>query len=374
MMENNNNNCAKNKNINDDYLFISNEFTNLCKNQRYVPTVHNAVNRIIVLGDIHGDYNLVLQLLKIGKVINVTSDEIIWIGGDTVVVQVGDQIDRCRPTIAGRKCNIDPLATINDENSDTKILKLFTKLDKQAIKFGGQVISLLGNHELLNAQGYINFVSKKNIDESIYLNKKTQTLHYGRRARIESFRPGHKYGKFLGCTRVSCLIIGSNLFVHAGLLTKIITDLKITNQDDLIHVDILVRKWLIGLINKEYITHIINSGNVSDDDHHESMFWTRVLGNLPPDLSYEHCKKDIGDVLKILQIGNIIVGHTPQSFSDPGKNSNSTCDKKVWRIDNGSSAAFHQFDPNYIKNHTISDSRKPQVLEILNDTEFSVLC
>ena len=68
-----------------------------------------------------------------------------------IVVQVGDQVDRCRPMQKGdcRKKDF----TINDENSDLKIMELFYKLDKQARKEGGFVISLLGNHEINNVLG-----------------------------------------------------------------------------------------------------------------------------------------------------------------------------------------------------------------------------
>ena len=79
-----------------------------------------------------------------------------WIGGRTHVVQVGDQIDRCRPN--GSKTCDNPLTlrSSEDEDSDTKILKLFTDLHEQAVQEGGAVISLLGNHELDDIISYIN--------------------------------------------------------------------------------------------------------------------------------------------------------------------------------------------------------------------------
>ena len=66
--------------------------------------VLESVNRIIVIGDLHGDFDRTIDSLKVGGVLKVndeydedSKDRYEWIGNDTVVVQVGDQIDRCRP-------------------------------------------------------------------------------------------------------------------------------------------------------------------------------------------------------------------------------------------------------------------------------------
>lgn len=64
------------------------------------PFVLPAAKRIIVLGDIHGDWDMLIKTLKIGNLIDSDNN---WIGNDTVVVQVGDQVDRCR--YSGIPCN-----------------------------------------------------------------------------------------------------------------------------------------------------------------------------------------------------------------------------------------------------------------------------
>ena len=128
-----------------------------------LPSVLPPVDRIIVIGDIHGDMEMTRELLKVAKVINDNDD---WIGGNTVVVQVGDQIDRCRPTI-NSQCDTHGTTKL-DENSDWKILQYFTDLHKKARDVGGAVYSLMGNHELMNVNGDFRYVSYKGIEDFKY--------------------------------------------------------------------------------------------------------------------------------------------------------------------------------------------------------------
>ena len=167
-----------------------------------LPSVLPAVNRIIAIGDLHGDWNMTIESLKVAGVIDNDHN---WIGNDTVVVQIGDQIDRCRGYLY--KCD-NKNATINDENSDVKILRFFTELHKKAQKKGGAVYSLLGNHELMNVMGDLRYVSYKGLSEFDENNDMVQ----GRKKRRESFKRGNDLANFMACTRQSAIIIGSNLF------------------------------------------------------------------------------------------------------------------------------------------------------------------
>merc|ERR1711871_1355666 len=85
-----------------------------------------AVPRIIAIGDLHGDYEETIEILKVAKVADRKKGNGVWTGGNTVVVQVGDQIDRCRQL----PCN--QMEKDDDENSDIKILELLTDLNRQA--------------------------------------------------------------------------------------------------------------------------------------------------------------------------------------------------------------------------------------------------
>ena len=198
-----------------------NEFKNLWENYcskyniEYKSSILPKVNRIIVLGDIHGDYQIALSLLKCGKVID---NNLKWIGDDTIVVQVGDQIDRCRAS-STTTCN---LKQESDEGNDWKILELFTNLHNEAIKTGGGVYSLLGNHELMNVQGDFRYVSYEGLKEfDNYIDDNGKKFNNGEEARKWAFSCGNTIANYLGCTRKMALIIGSNLFSHAGILPNI---------------------------------------------------------------------------------------------------------------------------------------------------------
>ena len=353
-----------------DYDFEK-DFEKYCGIYSKTPAVIPACKRIVVLGDIHGDYQLAINLLRIAKVITIDGDKVTWSGGETVVVQVGDQIDRCRPLDNNQYDCSNPITTLNDEDSDIKILKLFTDLDIDARKSGGMVISLIGNHELMNTQGYLSYVSKKGIDSfEKYVDKKNPEIKFsdGKKARKYAFEPGHEYGVFLGCTRMSAVVIGSNIFVHGGIINQILDHLDIKGRNDIETINIGIKKWLMGTISMDKVGKMLN---VPSD---KSIFWNRVLGKIEPGKEYDEqtCSKNIDKVLSLLKVSNIIIGHTPQSFLY-NDGINSTCGKHVWRVDNGSSMAFHYLDKKYMKTGKIDPSREPQVLEILDDTKFNIL-
>lgn len=331
----------------------------ICSKYPDIPTIFPKVHRIIAIGDIHGDYTLTLTLLKLGKLIN---DENEWIGKDTYVVQIGDQIDRCRPT-HNHSC-AHPESTFEDEGNDIRILKFFTELDKQAIEQGGRVISLLGNHETLNILSQFQYVSPKSmaedygISEDEYEKNKIGKKLEERRKYI--FARGNKYAEFLACTRKSAVVIGSFLFVHAGVVLSSMREFGIKKKDHLNVLNKKIASWLLDLADdKKTYEYIISK---------HSVFWSRILGSLPKDLPMTDpaCKKSVEKILKTFDVKGIICGHTPQFIYDCGLSS--TCDDTVYRIDTGSSRAFHYFEDSNPK------LRKPQILEIIDDgKEMNIL-
>ena len=81
-----NNNIFKNINY-----YLTKKSSKKCK--RIPPSIidNTSNRRIIVIGDIHGDFNALLESLYKARVINNNGN---WIGKNTIVVQLGDQLDK----------------------------------------------------------------------------------------------------------------------------------------------------------------------------------------------------------------------------------------------------------------------------------------
>lgn len=262
--------------------------------------------RIIVIGDIHGDYKLTLMCLSEMKLINNKGD---WCGGSTWVVQMGDQVDR-----GGRG------QFINDENSDIRIINLFEKLNNQAVKTGGAVISLLGNHELMNVMGNYNYVSPLGISE-----------FGGCYKRYEYFKPGGMVCQLLK-KRPVIIKIGSYVFVHAGIKKETIKNYSFDSINN------MMKRFLTGDIdlinNKSFIDLFIGP---------DSLLWSREFSK--NNFNMYKCN----NLLKTLKCNGIVVGHTIQYNINTKFN-------KIWFVDTGMSEAFGK-----------GSHKNMELLEIIND-------
>ena len=58
---------------NDVENFKNNEFKNNCSDYTFIPFIYPKVDRIVVFGDIHGDYEMVIKLFEMAKLAKVIS-------------------------------------------------------------------------------------------------------------------------------------------------------------------------------------------------------------------------------------------------------------------------------------------------------------
>jgi hypothetical protein len=92
--------------------------------------------RIVAIGDIHGHFEGFVAILREAGLID---EQRRWTGGRAVLVQTGDYTDRG--------------AGVRD------VFDLLMALEDQAERAGGRVVTLLGNHEVMNLLGELRDVT-----------------------------------------------------------------------------------------------------------------------------------------------------------------------------------------------------------------------
>ena len=283
--------------------------------------------RLVAIGDLHGDLEKSKQALRLAKLINDYGD---WTGGSTTVVQVGDVLDR--------------------GGDEIKILYFLERLRRQAVKAGGEVITMNGNHETLNVERDFRYMSESGCEEfrvwaewyrvgqvmktlceglenpkSIFegIPKSLCRVHHdddeafveGIRARIAALRPsGPISARFLS-KNATVLVIGDSVFVHGGLKPEhVYYGLEKINED--------VRDWLNGLGENYTVKKFLR--------YADAVVWMRDFS----DDSKRKCDCSALELLlnTIPGARRMIMGHTIQ------KNGiNGACENRAIRIDVGMS-------------------------------------
>lgn len=229
--------------------------------------------RLVAIGDLHGDLGGTRAALKAAKAID---DQDRWIGGDLVIVQTGDVLDR--------------------GDDESKILELLERLDRDARKTGGAVIQLLGNHELMNPAGDFRYVTPGGMQD-----------FGGDRKR--AFAPGGPWAKRLARYNAVAIING-NVFSHGGVLPDWVAQVDLLNLSS--------RCWLDGQAGGADTPPVALTAD-------SSPLWTRAYG--VPEAT--DCAQ-LDRALAALRAKRMIVGHTVQQGGIT-----SACDDKLWRIDVG---------------------------------------
>jgi len=145
---------------------------------------YTGVNRFLAIGDVHGEYDSTVALLRAAAVID---DEDRWRFGNGHVLFNGDVFDR--------------------GNRVTESLWLIYRLDKEARKAGGRVHLVLGNHELMALGGDLRYVADK------YMKGVVPALGMD---YPQLFGPTTELGRWLRSCNTLVKINGL-LFTHAGI-------------------------------------------------------------------------------------------------------------------------------------------------------------
>lgn len=258
-----------------------------------VPTRYPAARRMAAIGDVHGDLEATRQALRLAGAID---EDDRWIGGDLVVVQTGDQLDR--------------------GDDEPEILALLDRLRVEAEEAGGELHVLNGNHEIMNAAGDFRYVTPEgftdfeNIEGLDLDDPRLARLAANMRPRAAAFVPGGPYAKILAHRNVA-IIVGDTVFAHGGVLPRHTAKLEQLNDD--------VRRWLAAAHDEP--RDVVEAIMAPD-----SPVWTRAYSD---DVGPDDCAA-LDEALKALSARRMVVGHTVQKGGIT-----SACDEKVWRIDVG---------------------------------------
>jgi len=215
-----------------------------------------------------------------------------------IVVQTGDVLDR--------------------GDDEQEILDLFERLRFEAAAAGGEFHALLGNHELMNAEGDLRYVTEggfADFEDAVAWDADDPQLaefEPHERARMAAFLPGRPYALLLA-ERNMIVQVGGNLFVHGGLLPK-----HVAYGIDAINND--AKAWLRGEIAFPDVL-----------DGSDSPEWTRQYSDDP---DVEDCEMLAG-VLTDIGESRVVMGHTIQEDGIA-----SACDGLAWRIDVGMAAHY----------------------------------
>ena len=253
-----------------------------------------ARSRVVAIGDIHGDLQAARRALQLA---GATDAKDRWIGGDLVIVQVGDILDR--------------------GDGEREILDLLQRLEVEAKAKGGRLIQLLGNHEAMNAQGdfrYVTAAGMADFDTTAGLDLTAPDMEQRAdvaRARRVAFQPGGVFARRLARLAVA-VRVGDTVFVHAGLLPR-------------------YARIPISSLNKASRVWLQGGGPFPEwMDDTNGPLWTRAYTE-----SDRQTCATLGEALALLKASRMVIGHTVYR-----KGIESACDGALWRIDTGMSKAF----------------------------------
>jgi hypothetical protein len=277
-----------------------------------IPTYFPECDRVVVIGDIHGDIQRLTECLYSAQLIN---RDFQWIADppNTIVVQLGDQIDSLS---RGASQHWETMP-------DTSVLQFMNQMDALARAKGGRVISLLGNHELMNVMGDFTYVSPKSLMAS-----------GGANGRRQKFSPNGLLARQLA-ERPVVVKIGGLLFCHAGLLPHHLALAAVGlsgNEKEralkaLCQINIWMKRYLLyepfspeeaGRMQKVIMDT-------------EGILWNRYYADTANDQNREMA---LDAVLSALGCHAMFVGHTtvPQIMG--------LFNRRLWFLDNGLSRAF----------------------------------
>ena len=306
--------------------------------------------RIVAIGDIHGDLEALFSILLRAEVIDITGK---WIAINTFLVQTGDIFDKGRRLRMLERVGVNHLQhvgekfipydviesdgtvlTINsphirnnlpfgEAGDEIIILKFLADLNAQAQNgsFGNSRILLCcGNHEVSNVMDYLEDNYNHAIEHG-YIHPMDRTLFggpdYPIRQKIMTIGSGILARK-LACILNVVVVIGHFIFCHGGLSISALWD--ITSIAELDIINDMFRKYLLAdpSVDLQRLRQYI--GNTMG----ESITWYRDQGEheIPPMVCSDTLITLFRNKFKNPNL-NLVIGHSIQGICiDPKSRTN----------------------------------------------------
>jgi len=227
----------------------------------------NKIKKIAAISDIHGQYDLLIELLQNNRIIDKSLN---WSFGKGHFVIVGDIFDR------GDKVN--------------EILWFIYELEVQAKNQGGRVHYLLGNHEYMVLYNDLRYIHEKYDVSSKLLNLEYDEL-YGNNTII---------GRWLR-SKSTIIKINDNIFTHGGISKDFITYKNFNIEK----INNTMRRSIPRLKELRKLRKEGQSNNFYDMYFgNKSLIWYR--GYFEEDMT----DTDILSILQLVDANHIVVGHT----------------------------------------------------------------
>jgi Calcineurin-like phosphoesterase len=343
-----------------------------------VKTPTEPPDTVVAIADVHGDFDDFVAILQHTGLIDKQNH---WTGGKTTFVQVGDMLDR------GPK--------------PREVMHLMMALEKEAAQAGGGVVSLLGNHEMMNIMGDLRYVTLVNYASFADTNsEKRQKAAYeeyvkwkdshaslvaefhqpmelteaewmarhpaGFIEQREAFGPEGKYGVWLRGHAAVAEIEGI-IFLHGGIhpdLAKMKPDaMNRKIHDEIKEFDatkqyLLNENLILPFFSLQEITNVLQAEVVAEQKSRvpaNAELQTRIVAFLKFQdwlsvrvdgplwfRGYDHWSEEEGtpQVSKLLEAykaTHLVVGHTPQK----GGRIQLRFDNKVFLIDTGMLSSYY---------------------------------
>lgn len=270
----------------------------------------SAINKdIFVCGDFHGDFQIMLEcFVNLARVVKLKDDAEInnyldfydhtkyeWIGKNSIVIILGDIIDRDRPSSYTYKNKSEAnwnKTRCEVEGEEIKMLEFINAMHTAALKNEGAVIKICGNHE------YMRCISNVSSEKSkIYSHPHKQK--HNKKIKDLLVADDNLYAAFV--------IDDTHYFCHGGIHIDYLKKYYDKGSDDSYNVlgdrsnwsplDYINRSLLYDFKNNTRL-YILNAGKNIDgtpdgSTSNSCVLWNRTWGRLDDSENFEQQKKNL---------------------------------------------------------------------------------